>query len=57
MIESAQTLIQRDFARLGAECGSKAGFIRHVDKESGVPDWWQPFSESWTLHYPSKEAD
>jgi periplasmic iron binding protein len=36
---------------------SKAGFIRHVDKESGVPDWWQPFSESWTFHYPSKEAD
>jgi periplasmic iron binding protein len=36
---------------------SKAGFIRHVDKESGVPDWWRPFSESWTFHYPSKEAD
>jgi uncharacterized protein involved in high-affinity Fe2+ transport len=36
---------------------SKAGFIRHVDKESGVPDWWQPFSESWTFHYPSKEAE
>ena len=36
---------------------SETGFIRHVDKESGVPDWWQPFSESWTFHYPSKEAD
>jgi periplasmic iron binding protein len=36
---------------------SKAGFIRHVDKESGVPDWWQPFTKSWTFHYPSKEAD
>jgi hypothetical protein len=36
---------------------SEAGFIRHVDKESGVPGWWQPFSESWTFHYPSKEAD
>ena len=35
---------------------SKAGFIRHIDKESGVPDWWEPFSESWTFHYPSKEA-
>ena len=35
---------------------SEAGFIRHVDKESGVPDWWQPFSESWTFHFPSKEA-
>ena len=36
---------------------SKAGFIRHVDKESGVPDWWEPFSESWTFHYPSKAAE
>jgi periplasmic iron binding protein len=36
---------------------SKAGFIRHVDKERRVPDWWHPFSESWTFHYPSKEAD
>lgn len=35
---------------------SKAGFLRHVDKETGVPDWWQPFSESWTFHFPSKEA-
>jgi uncharacterized protein involved in high-affinity Fe2+ transport len=35
---------------------SKAGFVRHVDKASGVPDWWQPFSESWTFHFPSKEA-
>jgi periplasmic iron binding protein len=36
---------------------SKAGFIRHVDNESGVPDWWQPFTESWTFNYPSWEAD
>jgi uncharacterized protein involved in high-affinity Fe2+ transport len=35
---------------------SKAGFVRHVDKATGVPDWWAPFSESWTFHYPSKEA-
>jgi periplasmic iron binding protein len=35
---------------------SKAGFVRHVDKATGVPDWWQPFSESWTFHFPSKEA-
>lgn len=33
---------------------SKAGFIRHVDKESGVPAWWQPFSVDWTFTYPSK---
>ncbi len=35
---------------------SKAGFVRHVDKETGVPPWWQPFSVSWDFHYPSKEA-
>jgi uncharacterized protein involved in high-affinity Fe2+ transport len=35
---------------------SKAGFLRHVDKATGVPDWWQPFSESWTFHFPSKKA-
>jgi periplasmic iron binding protein len=34
----------------------KAGFYRHVDKETGVPDWWQPFSQSWTFHFPSKPA-
>lgn len=34
----------------------KAGFVRHVDKATGVPDWWQPFSESWTFHFPSKRA-
>jgi uncharacterized protein involved in high-affinity Fe2+ transport len=35
---------------------SKAGFVRHVDKESGVPEWWQPFTLEWTFHFPSKEA-
>jgi periplasmic iron binding protein len=35
---------------------SKAGFIRHIDKATGVPDWWQPFSQSWTFHFPSKPA-
>lgn len=35
---------------------SKAGFVRHTDKETGVPEWWQPFSVSWSFHYPSKEA-
>jgi uncharacterized protein involved in high-affinity Fe2+ transport len=34
----------------------KAGFIRHVDKATGVPDWWQPFSETWTFHIPGKES-
>ena len=36
---------------------SKAGFLRHVDKATGVPDWWQPFSETWTFHFPSKLAE
>jgi periplasmic iron binding protein len=36
---------------------SKGGFYRHVDKATGVPDWWQPFSQSWTFHFPSKEAN
>jgi hypothetical protein len=36
---------------------SKAGFLRHVDQATGVPDWWQPFSETWTFHFPSKPAE
>lgn len=35
---------------------SRAGFVRHIDKETGVPEWWQPFSVSWSFHYPSKGA-
>jgi uncharacterized protein involved in high-affinity Fe2+ transport len=35
---------------------SSAGFVRHVDKETGVPDWWQPFSQSWTFHFPSRPS-
>ena len=33
---------------------SRNGFLRHVDKASGVPDWWKPFSVDWTFAYPSK---
>jgi len=29
-------------------------FYRHVDKETGVPEWWQPFSQSFTFTYPQK---
>jgi uncharacterized protein involved in high-affinity Fe2+ transport len=36
---------------------SDAGFIRHVDRKSGVPDWWQPFSVEWTFPYPSKPKE
>ena len=35
---------------------SSNGFIRHVDKETGVPEWWKPFSVDWTFHYPSKPS-
>jgi len=30
------------------------GFIRHIDKASGVPDWWKPITVSWTFPFPSK---
>jgi periplasmic iron binding protein len=30
------------------------GFYRHTDKETGVPAWWQPFSETFTFTYPQK---
>jgi uncharacterized protein involved in high-affinity Fe2+ transport len=29
-----------------------AGFLRHVDKETGVPAWWAPFSQSFSFTYP-----
>ena len=32
------------------------GFFRHVDTETGVPVWWQPFTVDWTFAYPAKEA-
>ena len=30
------------------------GFYRHIDKETGVPEWWQPFSETFKFVYPQK---
>ena len=33
---------------------SSHGFIRHVDKATGVPAWWKPIVEHWTFTYPSK---
>jgi len=30
------------------------GFLRHTDKETGVPGWWAPFSETSTFTYPQK---
>ena len=36
---------------------SKAGFVRHVDAATGVPEWWKPFSVDWTFAYPSKPKE
>jgi uncharacterized protein involved in high-affinity Fe2+ transport len=33
---------------------SRAGFLRHVDKETGVPAWWQAFDVQWDFTYPAK---
>ncbi len=30
------------------------GFFRHVDAETGVPAWWQPFDETFHFTYPQK---
>jgi uncharacterized protein involved in high-affinity Fe2+ transport len=30
------------------------GFYRHTDKETGVPVWWKPFTETFTFTYPQK---
>jgi len=30
------------------------GFYRHTDSETGVPAWWQPFSETFAFTYPQK---
>ena len=29
-------------------------FLRHTDKETGVPDWWQSFAETFTFTYPQE---
>jgi uncharacterized protein involved in high-affinity Fe2+ transport len=30
------------------------GFYRHTDKETGIPEWWKPFTESFSFDYPQK---
>jgi periplasmic iron binding protein len=30
------------------------GFLRHTDKETGVPDWWTPFTADFTFKYPQE---
>ncbi|MBL8658459.1 MAG: iron transporter [Rhodospirillales bacterium] len=34
------------------ESPEKQGFLRHVDQETGVPEWWKPFSQEFTFNYP-----
>ncbi len=34
------------------ESPQAAGFYRHIDKETGVPDWWKPISVSFDFKYP-----
>ena len=33
---------------------SSNGFIRHIDKATGVPDWGKPITAHWTFTYPSQ---
>ena len=30
------------------------GFLRHTDQETGVPDWWKPFSVDFRFKYPQE---
>ncbi len=30
------------------------GYLHHTDKETGVPGWWAPFSQSFTFKYPQE---
>ncbi len=36
------------------ESPEKQGFLRHVDQETGVPEWWKPFSQEFTFKYPQQ---
>ncbi len=30
------------------------GFLHHTDEESGVPNWWKPFTQEFSFKYPVK---
>jgi uncharacterized protein involved in high-affinity Fe2+ transport len=30
------------------------GYYRHTDKETGITEWWNPFSQSFDFTYPQK---
>jgi len=33
---------------------SSQGFIRHIDKATGVSPWWAPITANWIFTYPAK---
>lgn len=39
------------------EAPSRNGFFRHTDDETGVPEWFEPFSVSWTFTYPGEPVE
>lgn len=30
------------------------GFYHHVDKQTGVPGWWKPFTTAFVFNYPAR---
>lgn len=34
---------------------STGGLARHTDKETGVPEWWDPFPIAHTFDYPGPQ--
>lgn len=34
---------------------STGGLARHTDKETGVPEWWDPFRVEYTFDYPGSK--
>jgi uncharacterized protein involved in high-affinity Fe2+ transport len=39
------------------EAPERNGFYRHIDEETGVPEWWKPFSEEFSFKYPDTKPD
>lgn len=31
------------------------GFLHHIDEESGVPEWWKPFTQEFSFKYPESK--
>jgi uncharacterized protein involved in high-affinity Fe2+ transport len=39
------------------EAPEKNGFYRHTDEETGVPEWWKPFTEEFSFKYPDTQPE